>query len=471
MLYTPILVDRLRLTYPSGLAVANILRALTDPQLLRRSLAKLGGSIVGGIFLGLAGTLSSSLAATGLSASTFGGGMIVGARIAIPPLIVALIGWWQTPHLVALGWLNPGDPYRKIGFIISLGSIMGAAAVDLAVIFYDMLRKTRQTRVTAAPAPDWKRVNVVRLVMWVVFWGCATVGLGSMVLRQPVFYLCVAVGLCFLFVLVNGIAMGVSDFNPISSAFVVSVFIMAAMGLRDPGVGLMCAAVLAIATSEGGDMQQDRSTGWRLGTNRIVQFRYQVIGIAFGAFLSVALANFFMKAYPILTQDQFAHLHLPGAEKWQSAFTFKMVGSLRGITRAQTHVLKALQLGMALGLVIETARKCVHGAAGFKRFAAASGRGRATAFVLDAFVLPSPYAYAFGGFVELITVVWWTAGGVVASFLERLTARLSPADAKSAEPALPEDMSAMSLVGGGLIAGDALAALGIGIYGLVKAMM
>jgi uncharacterized oligopeptide transporter (OPT) family protein len=31
MLYTPILVDRLQLTFPSGLAVANILRALTDP--------------------------------------------------------------------------------------------------------------------------------------------------------------------------------------------------------------------------------------------------------------------------------------------------------------------------------------------------------------------------------------------------------------------------------------------------------
>src|SRR5262249_31479132 len=30
MLYTPILVDRMQLTFPSGLAVANILRAPTD---------------------------------------------------------------------------------------------------------------------------------------------------------------------------------------------------------------------------------------------------------------------------------------------------------------------------------------------------------------------------------------------------------------------------------------------------------
>jgi uncharacterized oligopeptide transporter (OPT) family protein len=35
MLYTPILVDRMQLSFPSGFAVANILRALTDIRLLR----------------------------------------------------------------------------------------------------------------------------------------------------------------------------------------------------------------------------------------------------------------------------------------------------------------------------------------------------------------------------------------------------------------------------------------------------
>ena len=48
MLYTPVLVDRLNLVYPSGLAVANILRALTDPELLKRSVATLGGGMLAG---------------------------------------------------------------------------------------------------------------------------------------------------------------------------------------------------------------------------------------------------------------------------------------------------------------------------------------------------------------------------------------------------------------------------------------
>ena len=470
MLYTPMLVDRLRLTYPSGLAVANILRALTDPNLLQRSIAKLGGSMLSGFTGALISVRIAVLDATGFSASTLGGGMIVGARIAIPALVVAIIGRLSTPRLVALGWLGQNDPYRKIGFIISLGAIMGAAMVDLAVILFQTIRRLRMEKgKPSQPAPDWKRVNFVRLVLWVAFWAAGTVWVGSSVLHQPVFFLSVAVSLCFLFVLVNGIALGVSDFNPISSAFVVSVFILAALGLRDPGVGMLCAAVLAIATSEGGDMQQDRSTGWRLGTNRVVQFRYQVIGIAAGAVLSVALAKFFMSAYPILTQDQFANPRLAGAQKWQSAFTFKMVGALRGITHSQPHVMKALQLGIALGLFIEIARKLLKNLGRYKDFAAASRQGRAVDFLVDVLFLPSAYAFAFGGFVEFITVAWWAAGGVIASLFDAATARAR--SGKPAENDLPEDMSTMSLVGGGLIAGDALAALAVGSFGLLKTIL
>src|SRR5947209_10342957 len=54
MLYTPILVDKMQLTFPSGFAVANILRALTDKNLLKRSVAQLGGGMGFGAAAGLA---------------------------------------------------------------------------------------------------------------------------------------------------------------------------------------------------------------------------------------------------------------------------------------------------------------------------------------------------------------------------------------------------------------------------------
>jgi hypothetical protein len=469
MLYTPILVDRLQLTYPSGLAVANILRALTDKELLKRSIFKLGGSMVGAFGVALAAMEIPALGGLwNLSVSTVGGGMIVGARIALPALWVGLIGYWVTPYLLSIGWLDEGDHYRKIGFVISLGAIMGAAILDVALILVQAVRRFRETGTAASePAPDWKRVNMLRLVAWVVFWGAGTVVLGSQVLHQPVFFLLVAICLCFVFVLVNGIALGISDFNPISSAFVVSVFVMAALGLHDPGVGLFCAAILAISTSEGGDMQQDRSTGWRLGTNRAVQFRYQVIGIAMGALLMVILARLFMRSYPILNVDQLTHKNLDAAKHWQSAFTYKMVGALRGIVEYKPRVMHALRLGIAIGLLVELLRKLIKNARGFKKFAAETRFGRVASFLLDAVCLPSPYAFAFGGFVELSWIYWWAGGGVISSLYEMTEAHLRPPAETKQEGALPSDMSTMSLVGGGFIAGDALAALAVGLYGIL----
>jgi uncharacterized oligopeptide transporter (OPT) family protein len=483
MFYTPILVDRMQLPFPSGFAVANILRALTDKDLLKRSVAKLGGGMGTGYLVGLFSLNISWFARFGLpsaavatleksaiSASTFGAGMIVGSRIAIPALVVALTGAWLRPYLVSIGWLGPNDPYRKIGFIISLGTILGAAIVDICLILAQAVRRFREKSATPAESEDWKRVNLLGLVIWVIFWGVAIVLVGSQFLHQPWFFLTVAVGLCFLFVLVNGISLGISDWNPISSAFVLTVFILAAMGLRDPGVGLLCAAILLIACSSGGDMQQDRSTGWRLSTNRVVQFRYQVIGIIMGAVLAVVLAKLFMSAYPILTQDQFTHPHLEGAQKWQSAMTYKFVGALNGITTAQPHVLRALQLGILLGLIIEVLRKLIKSRPRYQRFANGSRAGRATDFVLDAVVLPSPYASSFGGFVELPTVLWWTAGGLMSALYNGIKARSAAKSARDGV-SLPTDMSTMSLVGGGLIAGDSLAALSVGIYGLLTTIL
>ncbi|MEY2429508.1 MAG: hypothetical protein QOJ40_2393 [Verrucomicrobiota bacterium] len=470
MLYTPLLVDRMQLAYPSGFAVANILRALTDKELLKRSIKKLGGGMLLGYVAGLASLKIAVIEATGLSAGTIGAGMIVGARIAIPALVVGLTGYGLTPYLRSLHWLGPEETYRKIGFIISMGTILGAAIFDITLILVQAARRLREQSLVK-PAEDWKQVNTVRLVLWVIFWAAGTLIVGNRVMGQPVFFLAVALGLSLLFMLVNGISQGISDWNPISSAFVMTVFILVALSLHDPVTGLMSAAIVFVACNVGCDMQQDRSTGWRLGTNRVVQFRYQVIGVAMGAVLAVALAKLFMSQFPVLREDQFLSAHVEGAQKWQSAMTLKLVGVLRGITNPKPHVMTALKLGIGLGLFIEITRKLIKRTVGYKRFAAASRTGRATDFLIDAVLLASPYASSFGGFVELPAVLWWAGGGVGASLFEAAQARLASRPASSAEGELPSDMSTMSLVGGGLIAGDSLAALSIGIYQLLRTLL
>jgi uncharacterized oligopeptide transporter (OPT) family protein len=445
MLYTPVLVDRLRLTFPSGLAVANILRALTDATLLRRSIRQLGSGAALGLATGLLAPRMAWLARTEWSASTFGAGMVVGARIGVPAMIGGLLGWISQPFFVGLGWLEPGDPFRKITFLIALGLIMGASAVDLALILRRALLAWSEATDASTEEAQWRRVHRGRLWLWVAGWGAATLASGHLVLGQPLLFLALAIALVFLFALVNGISVGVSDSNPISSAFVVSVVLMALLGLKDPGVGLMAGAILLVSTSVACDMQQDRSTGWRLGTPRVLQFRYQVLGILVGAVLAVVFARVFMAAYPVLLQDQTVMKAGEQPVEWTSAMTYKFVGVLRSLTDDKPFQRTAIVAGVVAGLAIEVLRKLL----------------KPRKFVLDAVLLPSPYALSFGGFVNLPTSLWLGAGGVVGSLLEMRRPQRRD---------LPEDMSGTSLFGGGLIAGDALAALAIGVVGLLAAV-
>ena len=145
--------------------------------------------------------------------------------------------------------------------------------------------------------------------------------------------------------------------------------------------------------------------------------------------------------------------------------TYKFVGALRGITESQPHVMKALWLGLAIGLATEVIRKLVKRSKRYQAFSTGSATGKTSDFLFDAVVMPSPYASSFGGFVEIVTVLWWTAGGIGGSLFNVYSARRKPADGADA---LPADMSTMSLSGGGLIAGDSLAALSVGVYGLLS---
>lgn len=463
MLYTPILVDRLRLQFPSGLAVANILRALTDPVLLRQSVTRLFGGMGLGFVGGIASAKFAVLGAIELSTSTFGAGMITGARIGIPALVAGLLGLALIPTFVSVGWLQPGEPFRKITFLIALGMIMGAAIVDISIILWQAAQRMKQTQAAAAPQEDWKRTNYLRLLLWVAFWGAGIVVVGSQVLHQPVGYLIFAVLLVFVFAMVNGLSQGITDQNPISSAFVVTVILMAAIGLKDPVVGLMAGTVLLISTAEACDMQQDRSTGWRLGTNRTIQFRFQVAGIVMGAVMAVVFAKLFMSAYPVLLKDQTVMSAAEQPAQWASTMTYKFVGALRSLTDDKPYQRTAIWLGLALGFAVELMRKVVKSRAAYKRFVASGKLGFATDFMLDSVVLSSPYAFTFGWFLNPATSAWLAAGGVLSSAMNTLAARDKK---RQGGESLPDDMSSSSLIGGGLIAGDALAALALGLLGL-----
>jgi len=471
MLYTPLLVDRLQLDYPSGYAVANILRALTDKRLLKASIAKLGGGTsVGALVAWLTERVPFLSGTLGISASSIGAGMVVGSRITVPAIVGGLVGHAFTPYLRSIGWLGAEEPFRKIGFLIGLAMICGAAVVDLALLAVQAVERVRnRAPLAVGEVPAWKQVNLPKLLAWVVFWGVAVVVVATQLLEQPLGFIVFGLLLSLLFVLVNGIAYGITDQNPISSAFVISVLLMSLLGLKNPLVGLMAASILLISTSVGSDMQQDRSTGWRLGTDRVIQFRYQVVGIIMGAVLCVGLARVFMSAYPVLAINQ---LDNPRADvgQWGSAMTYKFVGAIRSLGTMSDYTVKALLLGLGLGFGIEVARKLLKRNARYQGFVQGSRTGFAVGWTMDAVLLSSPYASSFGGFVNLSLSVWFGVGGILSSLWNTLTKRPAPhaAGSPGEGEALPEDMSTTSLVGGGLIAGESLFFLFVGLAGLLS---
>jgi uncharacterized oligopeptide transporter (OPT) family protein len=470
MLYTPILVDRLQLVFPSGLAVANILRALTDPVLLKRSVTRLASGVGLGLAGGVGGAKLAWLGAIELSTSTLGAGMLVGARIGVPALMAGLLGTALIPTFVSVGWLQTGDPFRKVTFLIGLGLIMGAAILDIGQILLEAVRRLRGMQAAPkAEVADWQRMNTGRLLAWVLFWGAVLVWISSALLQQPIGFMLLAVALVFVFAMVNGISLGISDSNPISAAFVTAVVLMAALGLKDPTVGLMAGGILLVSTSVAGDMQQDRSTGWRLGTPRNIQFRFQVLGLVMGAVMTVVFARLFMSAYPVLNLDQTVMKADEQPAQWASAMTYKFVGALRGLIEDKPYQRHAIVLGIAIGFVVQVARKWLFARASYQRWAQSGPGGRAGDFVVDAIVLPSPYAFSFGAFFGLATGAWFAAGGVISSVAAWAGKRFGKP--KAGEEELPSDMSATSLLGGGLIAGDALAALGLGIAGLLGTLL
>ncbi|MGH9642936.1 MAG: hypothetical protein ACRD3Q_10950, partial [Terriglobales bacterium] len=62
---------------------------------------------------------------------------------------------------------------------------------------------------------------------------------------------------------------------------------------------------------------------------------------------------------------------------------------------------------------------------------------------------------------------WFAAGSVIGETVDAVMRRR----ARGRSALLPSDMSVVSLIGGGFIAGDAIAALGIGMYGLAGALL
>jgi hypothetical protein len=208
------------------------------------------------------------------------------------------------------------------------------------------------------------------------------------------------------------------------------------------------------------------------------------------------MTQLFMKSYPILKENSFEHPELretTEGRKWQSAMTFKFVGILE-LTKDPTKdatkdpeqakkqaaaneanaaaTVNVMAFGVLIGLAIQIIRKILQRSKSYQRWRVAGRLNKTADFTIDALLLASPYASSFGGFVEFTTALWFGLGGIFASIFNWIEERRRVATQAATGEGIEhiEDMSTTSLVGGGLIAGEALFFLAIGISGMIASI-
>jgi len=113
--------------------------------------------------------------------------------------------------------------------------------------------------------------------------------------------------------------------------------------------------------------------------------------------------------------------------------------------------------------VIQLIRLALKRSAAYQAWKERSAGTKVADFVIDTIVLPGPYASSLGGFVEFPTAAWYGVGSIFSSIWQWAAERRKGGK----ERGQPQDMDTTSLIGGGLIAGEALAFLTLGIIGLL----
>ena len=412
-IFTPVLIDKWQLKYPSGFAVAALIEELISPEKLKKSIKKLSLSFASSFCFPLLGISSKTLLFSTISIATIGAGLITGIEIAFPALLMSLAGeFFFTSILTDYGIIKAGEPFQKAGFIYGLSIIASAALIKLTGLLLDVKASAKEGASTS-----------LRALIPLLFSGTGLLLILLIAFNLPIQNVVVALTFSFVFIAVNGIATGVSDFNPISSAFLISVIISQLIFPVNTSSSLIIGSVVLIATSVGVDMQQDMATGKILRSKRHLQRRFQLAGIIAGGFFAIILSETFFKGFPELLSGW-------STEDWQSVMTTKIITAV-GINEINKGFLILAFAGFTTSSVLLLLRYYLFNKLKIKNL------------ILN-ILIPSPFAVSFGTFVQWHFTLWFALGGLASYLIELLSNNKDIAERNRA------------IIGAGFISGEAM---------------
>jgi len=317
------LIELERLRFPTGIAVATIIRSGSSG--IQKAKLLVIGVLISALWklLLLSGWLEQVsfleneeldlsfgvipayfAPALSLSLMNFAIGLLAG-RAGLPFFFGGLLAWWIiSPVTVAAGWIPPmvlDNPisadvlvdfiYKNILQPLGIGILIGAALMEVIVnypairsAFHVLASATRQATIGGEEMPFWLLLLGGTIAVVFFFW--AVWGISGVSLTQAL--LAAILGTLWLGLagLVVAQCTGLTDISPVSGISLISITMMMALFAGNVVPAVIITVAVAVAIGQSADMMQDLKTGFLVGSN---PFKQQIVQLAI-AWLGVLIA-------------------------------------------------------------------------------------------------------------------------------------------------------------------------------------
>lgn len=325
------LIELDRLRFPTGIAIATIIRSDITAGIDKAKLLAIGFILsavwkllmIWGWFdksglledeqLNLSfGWLPLYLSpALYLSPMNFASGLLAG-RAGLPFFWGGLLAWWFiSPFAVIVGW-TPSELSGEhlVAFIydnmlrpLGIGILIGSALMELLVnftaiksAFHTLISATYTTRhalFSHEEIPLWLLLlvgGIAILLFFLAIWNIPGIFWGKALLVAIIGTLWMA-----LAGLIIAQTTGLTDISPLSGISLISVTVMMLLMDGNVTVTLLVAIAVAVAVSQSADTMQDLKTGFLVGSypikQQIIQFSLSWLGVVIAFIVIYALWN------------------------------------------------------------------------------------------------------------------------------------------------------------------------------------
>jgi len=440
--------DRLR--FPSGMAVASILRSPGGGKekavllgigaavsaavyVLVSNLHLLPESLNVGSWLGITGYTGTAIA---LSIMNIGAGMLSG-KGGLPFVFGGVLAWWIIAPLAVTGGYTPdpaivGDPavwghlYGKMLRPVGIGILIGGALAGVIAAF-PAIRAAVKTLSSATKMAGTGGADELsaRTLGFGLIGAFGLLYAASALIVGPMLAIPVALAGSLWLALAGLIvaqATGMTDISPLSGMALIGVTLMLAITGGQAAAAVLVGVAVCVGVGQCADMMQDLKTGWLVGATPRRQVYAQLLGVTIGSVFCAAIFWMLIADAPI------------GSETWPAPAAVTWAGlaqmMAQGSSALPRFAIIALGIGTAIGIALPIAE--AKASEGIKRWlpsAVGLGVAMVVPFIYSATIFMGSMAYllikkrnplwiaAFAGAIGAGGIAGEGLAGVLAAFV------------------------------------------------------